>query len=348
MQPALAELVKLDIYRELMGEKKDLSVALAKVKIDDEELHLLVDTGSQYTFGVWKTWYEEKVPGGCDKLIYKCYECKPPPCTKGPTKTIEFADGTEADIFQQSGSLDLNQLGSKLISFGLVSRYTSPYSIHAGLGLGPATASIKPYTPILKQLEGVLPSTAFSLYLRPGDKPSGQLILGGQDPSLYQGPIVNFNFDEFYGIQLSGFRVGDDSYSVDPASGDIEIDTGASDFLVPWWALQKIVEYLKTRGTKQVEINKIDDVYEVACDDVKYLPPLTIFLKDSIGKDTPLTLSPEVYVLPPAEPGKASCLLIITDSSSGDWVLGCNVLVGRYFYFNYDQKVMGFASLKEG
>ncbi|KAF4699337.1 hypothetical protein FOZ62_018067, partial [Perkinsus olseni] len=95
-----AAVIKVDISRELEG----LSYALvAKLKVDGQDVSAVVDTGARETFLVWRHWFNGLVPGGCETILYGCYECTPEPCVKGSTYELSFTDGSEVTLFDHTG-----------------------------------------------------------------------------------------------------------------------------------------------------------------------------------------------------------------------------------------------------
>ncbi|EER16092.1 hypothetical protein Pmar_PMAR003555 [Perkinsus marinus ATCC 50983] len=99
------KLIRMDISPQKVSGAANSAHLLANLKIDGEDVTALVDTGSPITYFVWRHWYESTAPGGCEKIIYKCYECNPAPCREGPKKQFEVFDGTRVTLFPHSGKV---------------------------------------------------------------------------------------------------------------------------------------------------------------------------------------------------------------------------------------------------
>ncbi|KAF4739517.1 hypothetical protein FOZ63_028494 [Perkinsus olseni] len=59
-----AQLVKIDLSRELGVD--DVYWVVAKLKVDNEEIFAVVDSGAWHLFFVWKHWYESAHPKGLE------------------------------------------------------------------------------------------------------------------------------------------------------------------------------------------------------------------------------------------------------------------------------------------
>ncbi|KAF4674114.1 hypothetical protein FOL47_009650 [Perkinsus chesapeaki] len=187
-------MVKLPISREVQSDADKTYVLVAKLKVDGQEVSALVDTGSSYTFLIWKYWYEVTERKRCDEMVYRCYECNPGPCEVGPTTEVPFEDGAAVTMFERPGQLQLADASSTSFTFGLTSayKYTPGYSTtHAGLGLGLKRKPRSSFDTFVDQLSSqkLIGSRDFSMYLTAGDHHTGQLILGGEDPRLYETPM---------------------------------------------------------------------------------------------------------------------------------------------------------------
>ncbi|KAF4724225.1 hypothetical protein FOZ63_006851 [Perkinsus olseni] len=344
-----AQLVKIDLSREPGVD--DIYWVVAKLKVDNEEIFAVVDSGAWHLFFVWKHWYESVHPKGCETLLFKCYECSPAPCTPGVTTKITFVDGTTVSIFKESGQALFNG-GKTSIDFGLIANYkagTGSVEPHASLGLGRVLKPESKYRPLIEQLttKKIIGSSAFSLYLKPGGPPTGQLILGGDDPTLYKGPLTFLDLVEDDLVTFTGFGVGGASYPKVVVQGKADLDTGMQSFIVPQSLYDEIIGYLGTRGSKKVPITKSGpELYQVACSDRQYMPDITFFLKGAKGEDVPLVVTPDVYVKPPMETEQDKCLILFSVEPQGIWVLGNPVLIGRYFYYHWEENKIGVADLK--
>ncbi|KAF4649303.1 hypothetical protein FOL47_002205, partial [Perkinsus chesapeaki] len=205
------KLVRMDLSFKMTRVNKVYPLPVANFKADGQNIYALVDTGATYLFFVWKYWFEDNLEN-CNELIFGCYECAPP-CKQGPTKTFTFGDGAKVWLFPHTGKLDFNGGVSAPLDFGLVSGFNrDSATIWASLGLRPSHPGSAPYKSIVEQLfaKKIIASNSFSIYFTGGDNPSGQLILGGDDPSKHAGPLSYVqivNEDEEF-IQLLGLTIG--------------------------------------------------------------------------------------------------------------------------------------------
>ncbi|KAF4709578.1 hypothetical protein FOZ63_021510, partial [Perkinsus olseni] len=170
------KLVRMAISPQKVTAAANSAQLLANLKADGKDVTVLVDTGNPYTFFVEKQWYERTRPGGCAELKYKCYDCSPPSCREGPTKTYEFFDGLQVTVFQHSGTVDFGTASAGGINFGLV--VGSNRKPFAALGLSPPSAKSKPYVPLIYQLlakpksQRLIEKSVFSVYLQAGTTPT--------------------------------------------------------------------------------------------------------------------------------------------------------------------------------
>ncbi|KAF4675079.1 hypothetical protein FOZ60_001110, partial [Perkinsus olseni] len=185
-----AAVVKVDISRELEGVHYAL---VAELKVDGQEVKAVVDTGARETFLIWRHWFNGVAPGGCETILYGCYECTPEPCVKGPTKEVSLVDDTEITFFEHTGKFAFD-VGEVSIDFGLTADYKSPSSKiepHAGIGLRSSGKSTGGPKTLIDQLvsKEVIDTDAFSLHLATDEHATGKLILGGDDPDSYKEPM---------------------------------------------------------------------------------------------------------------------------------------------------------------
>ncbi|KAF4672711.1 hypothetical protein FOL47_000190 [Perkinsus chesapeaki] len=187
---AADELVRMDVsFKMTHGLNGVYPQPVVNFKADGQNIYAIIDTGTPYFFLVWKQWYEGSHQS-CNELIFGCYECVSP-CKQGPTKIFTFVGDREVWLFPHTGKLDLKGKVSASLDFGLVSGYNrNPGMIWASLCLKQSHPD-SPYKSIVEQLftKKIIASNSFSIYFTGGDNPSGQLILGGDDPSKHAGPL---------------------------------------------------------------------------------------------------------------------------------------------------------------
>ncbi|KAF4678405.1 hypothetical protein FOZ60_016765 [Perkinsus olseni] len=342
-----SQVVKIDISREPEGIHHSV---VAKLKVDNDEVYPVVDTGTHYLFFIWKNWFEGVHKGDCSKILAGCYECPSGPCKGGPKTKVTFGDGTRVSLFKEEGKLQ-HDTGTTPIEFGLTANYASPDQSaqpHASLGLARNPKPGIGYLSIVEQLlsKKVIGSSAFSLYLKRGDHSTGQVILGGTDPSLYKAPLLFLAVDGRDFAGLDSFGIGGPSFPSFPVGDQVKLDTGTQGILVPGVALINIIPNIAARASRTVEIKSSGPrLFKIACSDRQYLPDMTFFLKGEHGENVPLVFKPDDYVEPPTQPGQTDCDLIIQRDDFGEWLIGYPMLFGRYFYFEWDAHKIAFADL---
>ncbi|KAF4690012.1 hypothetical protein FOZ60_000765 [Perkinsus olseni] len=253
---------------------------LASLKVDGQDVTVLVDTASPFTFFVEKQWYERTHAGGCAELKYKCYDCPSSSCSKGPTKTYEFFDGLQVTVFQHSGTAGFGTASADGIDFGLVVGCNRrPF---AALGLSPPSDKSRPNVPFIYQLlakpksQRLIERSVFSVYLNAGKDPSGELILGGEDKSKYTGPLryVRVVKKEEQSIMVTDLGIGHDCKNRIKVLQVGYLDTGTNVIAMPDKFKTPVLQLLRTAGKKPVTITENAGFYELSCGDIENLPPL--------------------------------------------------------------------------
>ncbi|KAH8243437.1 hypothetical protein KR032_007387 [Drosophila birchii] len=157
----------------------------------------------------------------------------------------------------------------------------------------------------------------FSFYLRlnPGESPSGELLFGGFDESLFEGeldflPVMQPNT---WKLEISQAVVG--NIIISDKEGAI-LDTGTSMILMPTNTYNK---FLKILPVKFMNGN-----YVVNCT-LKSLPVIHLHID---GKVFPLTH--DDYLVKSVEDQEEICVLAVAPVSMDFWVLG-NVFLWRYY-----------------
>ncbi|KAF4691253.1 hypothetical protein FOZ63_000815 [Perkinsus olseni] len=343
------KLVRMTISPQKTTVSATSAELMADLKVDGQDITVLVDTGSPYTFFVEKQWYERTHPGGCAELKFKCYDCDPSSCHEGPTKTHEFFGGSQVTVFQHSGTVDFGTASADGIDFGLVVGCNeSPF---AALGLSPPSAKSKPYVPLIYQLlakpksQRLIEKSVFSVYLNAGKDPSGELILGGEDKSKYTGPLryVKVVNKEEQSIMVTDLGIGDASKNRIKVSQAGYLDTGTNVIEMPDKLKTPVLQLLRTAGKKPVTITENAGFYELSCGDSENLPSITFFLKEDslLPNKVPLEIPPASYVNADVD---SSCTLAI--EFAGTWLLGLPTLIGNYHLYDWDKSRIGVAKVR--
>ncbi|KAF4707509.1 hypothetical protein FOZ63_014745 [Perkinsus olseni] len=343
------KLVRMKISPQKTKASATLTQVMADLKVDGQDITVLVDTGSPYTFFVEKQWYERTHPGGCAELKYKCYDCPSSSCHKGPTKTYEFFDGSEVTVLQHSGTIDFGTASAGGIDFGLVVGCNeSPWG---ALGLSPSSAKSKPNVPLIYQLlakpksQRLIEKSVFSVYLKAGKDPSGELILGGEDKGKYTGLLkyVKVVNKEEQSIMVTDLGIGDASKNRIKVSQAGYLDTGTNIIEMPDKLKMPVLQLLRTAGKRSVTITEDGGLYGLHCGDIENLPSITFFMKEDslLPKKVPLEIPPASYVI---KVSGSSCILAIKFAEM--LLLGLPTLIGNYYLYDWDKSRIGVAKVK--
>ncbi|KAF4735518.1 hypothetical protein FOZ62_026043 [Perkinsus olseni] len=320
------EVIRMKISTQQTESRAPWKRIVTPLKVDTQDLYAVVDTGSPHTHLVWKKWYGSSPDRKCDDFFYKCYDCNPSPVELKAAKKITFVDKTSLTIFPYAGDFHFNgvtgsykptpnqcppqSLTAEDIDFGVV--MDASHGPWAALGLGPQAIS-PPFSRFVDQLVDaeLIDSPTFAVYLSSGSSSSGELIIGGDDPSKYDGPLgyIDITDKQHHTSKLQSFAIGN---------------------------------LLSTAGTKKVKILEHRDIYGVDCKDVDHLPVMSFTVKGLPGKaDVTISTPPRAYIVSP-EPDV--CILNIDFDDR--WILGLPAFVGHYYSFDWTGARIGVAKVK--
>ncbi|KAF4693667.1 hypothetical protein FOZ60_010340 [Perkinsus olseni] len=360
------------ILKKVETDRLYETLITAPVKADGQSLSLLVDTGSPKFFIIEQHFGRTRSFEVCE--IFGCYECSTDLC-EGKVAEVSYADETYARIVQHRGTLELGDRFIPGAEFGLVVEFKPETSIvHASLGLG-----LYPYgaemnnTPIMEQLtgRGLIGRDDFSIYFKPesrqGGVEEGELILGGEDPSKYSGPMLNarlFPFANEWIVGLEGFVVGGQLMS--KSNLPVYIDSGTSRFWLPHDIFNTVLHTLEASATapsgRTIEFEEIREGRFALpnCSDRAYLPPLQLYLRQDVfgrnfsnifpdkldSEEWPIVIPPELYVHYFAR--QQRCILFLGRDPKGSKKLssiGVSLLRNYYLHFQNGRRQIQFAEV---
>ncbi|KAF4648672.1 hypothetical protein FOZ61_002349 [Perkinsus olseni] len=321
------EVIRMKIFTQQTESRVPWERIVTPLKVDTQDLYAVIDTGSPYTQLIWKKWYESSPERRCDELFYKCYGCNPSPIELKAAKKITFVDKTSVTIFPYAGDFYFYGVTAEHIDFGVV--MDASHGPWAALGLGPQDTS-PPFPRFVDQLVDaeLIDSPTFAVYLSSGSSPSGEIIIGGDDPSKYDGPLghIDITDKQHHTSKLEAFAIG-----------------SSSSIKIPGRLRSQVLDLLSTAGTKKVKILEHRDVYGVDCKDVDYLPVMSFTVKGLPGKaDITISIPPKAYIVSP-EPD----VCILTIDFDERWILGLPAFVGHYYSFDWAGARIGVAKVKE-
>ncbi|XP_002134090.1 lysosomal aspartic protease [Drosophila pseudoobscura] len=176
--------------------------------------------------------------------------------------------------------------------------------------------------------EKLVDAPVFSFYLKTNGTSTasygGELILGGSDPSLYEGklvyaPVSSRNYWQF---MMDGVTFGSTTLCT---YCQAVADTGTSLLIAPY--------YIYLMITSMVNQN-------ILCADVPYLPTLTFTISG-----VPFKIPPSAYIV---ELGSECTLGISYIQGTDFWILG-DIFIGRHYTeFDLGNNRLGFASVNSG
>ncbi|KAF4651225.1 hypothetical protein FOL47_000531, partial [Perkinsus chesapeaki] len=318
---------------------------VVQLTVDGQVLFSLVDTGASLLSLVWTEWFGRS-RGVCQNLFFGCYQCVSP-CKQGRTTTFSFVEGSDVSVFPHSGVFDLSDGTSARLDFGLVAGFNrNPPRIWSSFGLAPSED--QEYRSIVQQLsdKNIINDNSFSIYLNPGDGNSGEVILGGEDPTKRAGPLKFFKLVNKTGhfVKLRGLQIGDDTSYYVNVTEDAILDTGAACIFMNKKWREQVISSLQDAGKKKVEIQVEADAFLVACEDVGSLPAMKFYVEGLWGQKVPLIITPNALVW---RTRGNDCLLRIEFIDFDGVDLGLSAFLGNYYYFDMDRDRIGFTKVKQ-
>jgi len=214
------------------------------------------------------------------------------------------------------------------------------------LGMAFPGISVLGVTPVFNNMvdQGVVDSPVFSFWLNrnPDEDLGGVMVLGGSDPSLYEGEMtyVDVTASTYWQINMDGLALGDNA-GLGCNGGCVGIvDTGSSLLVGPPEETKAI-----NKAIGGTEILPGQGQYAVDCATVDDLPTVTFTIG---GKAFELT--GRDYILQVTQLGQTQCIsgFFGLELPMGPWWIMGDVFIGK-FYSEFDMGNMrvGFADAKQ-
>ncbi|CEO96547.1 Peptidase A1 domain-containing protein [Plasmodiophora brassicae] len=216
-----------------------------------------------------------------------------------------------------------------------------------GMGLGATTSNTRP---LFQQFwdQGLLPDNVFSFYLQSrSGTATGELVLGGIDPSHYTGPIVYAPVDPILSAQLGGTwtisvdSIGFAGLMFQGASAPVVVDTGTSLIGIPFAENDKYLSSIFS-GINPNDAQR-GGVVSVACPSLASLPDFQISVAGTM-----LPLSPADYVIdrrwdPLSNQYRCALGMFLMPAPYRIWLIGDVWAIRYYSVYDVGRRRVGFA-----
>lgn len=263
---------------------------------------------------------------------------------------ISYADGSSAAGDYATDTLKLQGQTIKDMQFGIGFQSSTPQNI---LGIGYETneaqvASSNPKTyqnlPAKLVADGVITSSAYSLWLNDLDANKGSLLFGGVDKDKYEGDLVTMpvqkiadGFYEFF-VTLTGVKWGSDTLGSDMALG-VLLDSGSTLTYLPDSMVADIYNkvdaaYDQSGGTAYVDCSMSSDDLHLSFSNLDIKVPFDELVID-LGDENQQF-----------QDGTPACLFGIAPSIGGTHVLGDTFLRSAYVVYDLDNNEISMAQTK--
>lgn len=187
------------------------------------------------------------------------------------------------------------------------------------------------------------------------DPAGGSLIMGGVEPTLYQGsvwytPIVE---EWYYQVEVLKLEVGDQNLDLDCREYNMDkaiVDSGTTLLRLPVNVFNAVVEAITRSSLIQDFSSGFWDGTKLACwikgeTPWRFFPKLSIYLRaTNTSQSFRITILPQLYIQPITDvDGTLDCFRFGVSSSANGLVIGATVMEGFYVVFDRAQRRLGFA-----
>uniref|UniRef100_A0A8B9I1S9 Beta-secretase 2 n=1 Tax=Astyanax mexicanus TaxID=7994 RepID=A0A8B9I1S9_ASTMX len=183
----------------------------------------------------------------------------------------------------------------------------------------------------------------------------GSLIMGGAEPTLYQGsvwytPILQ---EWYYQVEVLKLEVADQNLSLDCKEYNTDkaiVDSGTTLLRLPVKVFNAVVEAISQMSLVQDFSSGFFAGTKLACwvkgeSPWRFFPKISIYLRGTNSSQSfRLTVFPQLYIQPVTDlDGTLNCFRFGISSSTNGLVIGATVMEGFYVVFDRAQKRVGFA-----
>ncbi|KAI4894253.1 hypothetical protein NFI96_019335 [Prochilodus magdalenae] len=187
------------------------------------------------------------------------------------------------------------------------------------------------------------------------DPAGGSLIMGGIEPTLYQGsvwytPVLQ---EWYYQVEVLKLEVADRNLNLDCREYNTDkaiVDSGTTLLRLPTKVFDAVVEAMGQTSLIQDFSSGFFAGTKLACwakgeSPWKFFPKISIYLRaTNTSQSFRLSILPQLYIQPVTDvDGTLSCYRFGISSSTNGLVIGATVMEGFYVIFDRAHKRVGFA-----
>ncbi|XP_001370392.2 beta-secretase 2 [Monodelphis domestica] len=183
----------------------------------------------------------------------------------------------------------------------------------------------------------------------------GSLVMGGIEPSLYEGDIwyTSIKKEWYYQIEILKLEIGGQSLNLDCIEYNVDkaiVDSGTTLFHLPKKVFDAVIEAVSHTSL----ISEFSEGFwagsQLACwanyeTPWLYFPNISIYMRDENSSQAfRITILPQLYILPIlGTDSNYECYRFGISSSTNSLIIGATIMEGFYVIFDRAQKRIGFA-----